>query len=349
MLVITFLVQHLDRFVLYSFTPMLFLPHVVLSAMMLRPLCSFILVTLSNLLYGSCLYVASASDGGVVDGLGRDAVVQMVGISALSFVIWYLTFRLARVINARDSRLSESRKDVQATFEISRSQMYHTAHQMKSPVVAIQAMLELYKFENVEGIDSEISNILNRIDVRCDYLLDSVSDMLFLAKVRAGDSVNWNVESIYLDCAVRRIIERHLDLLKKRSIQVVATTDSFQIMGDHDALDRMLDNLILNAINYSYAGGKVHIVGKETQNGYRLDVQDSGIGIRSTQLEEIFEPHYRTIEAKSHCNVSTGMGLPIVRAVAMFFGLTLSVRSRSGKGSCFSLDFPLATRLDGGE
>jgi two-component system phosphate regulon sensor histidine kinase PhoR len=341
MLIITFLLNSMDAFVFFAFTPMLFIPHIILSSIMLRPICSVALVVLSNLLYGGCLYnktVVPLNES----GLGVNLSVQLAGTTALSFAIWYLTCRLAGVMTARDIRLSESHKEVQASYETSRSQMYHTAHQMKSPVVAIQSLLELYRFENEEALPLEVADILNRIEVRCDHLLEAVSEMLFLAKVKAGETVNWNVETVNLDCLVRSIIGAWMEKLEARSIRVIVSIDPYSFVGDRDALEKMVGNLVANAVNYSLPGGKIHITGRATDLRYRLDVEDSGIGIKADQLEQIFEPHYRTISAKRHQNVSTGLGLPIVRAAARLFGLSLSVRSKVGKGSCFTLSFPAA-------
>ncbi len=149
MVVIAILIFNVESAETVSFIPLLFLPHIVLSGVMLGRGRSFVLVVIAGGLYGGCLLV---QDTGEMNLMGFGGI-QIVGATALFVTIWYMVSHLAVQIYARDTRLSESHKQVRMTYETSRSQMYHTAHQMKSPIVAIQSILELYKFENEGSVE----------------------------------------------------------------------------------------------------------------------------------------------------------------------------------------------------
>ncbi len=175
-------------------------------------------------------------------------------------------------------------------------------------------------------------------------LLTSVSEMLLLAKLKSGESDSWHFDQLPIDTLLKSVVEQYKHEIEDKRLDLVVTTEPFTYLGDHDSMEKMFDNLISNAVHYTTNGGTVEVTGKRWGEGYRVSVRDNGIGIKADQIKSIFDPHFRTIEAKRHCNLSTGLGLAIVKEAAAFHDVGLTVESEEGVGSCFFLTFPLERR-----
>ena len=103
----------------------------------------------------------------------------------------------------------------------------------------------------------------------------------------------------------------------------------------------MIDNVLSNAVAYSCDGQKVSVSCQPKPSGGAIvTVEDSGIGIPTAKLPQIFDDYYRTAEAVKHNKASTGLGLAIVRQVATAGKVAVRVESAPQQGTQFTLDFP---------
>ena len=113
------------------------------------------------------------------------------------------------------------------------------------------------------------------------------------------------------------------------------------VEGDHRQLTSAVYNLLDNAVKYSPAGSTVTVTTVlDADGGVRVDVADQGVGIPSRDLDRVFERFYRVDRARSRDTGGTGLGLAIVRHVVANHGGDVTVRSREGEGSTFSLHLP---------
>lgn len=115
------------------------------------------------------------------------------------------------------------------------------------------------------------------------------------------------------------------------------------VAGDRRQITSALGNLIDNAVKYSPDGATVTVSARVNPSGLALSVADTGDGIPSRDLDRVFERFYRVDRARSRETGGTGLGLAIVRHVAHNHGGEVSVRSKEGQGSEFTLVLPLGT------
>jgi signal transduction histidine kinase len=112
------------------------------------------------------------------------------------------------------------------------------------------------------------------------------------------------------------------------------------LVGIEDALERVMMNLVSNAVKYTPAGGSVAVRAWSEDNQIRIEVSDTGIGIPEDALPRIFSEFYRAKNAKAMEMEGTGLGLAIAKDVVEQHGVRISVRSQEGEGTTFSVTFP---------
>jgi two-component system phosphate regulon sensor histidine kinase PhoR len=119
-------------------------------------------------------------------------------------------------------------------------------------------------------------------------------------------------------------------------------SEAVQVMADEESLEQILDNLIDNAVKYTNSGGTVCVRWKMEGDRCRIEVEDTGIGIPQAHLARIFERFYRVDRARSRELGGTGLGLSIVKHLVQILGGTVSVTSRLGKGTTFTVELKAA-------
>ena len=114
------------------------------------------------------------------------------------------------------------------------------------------------------------------------------------------------------------------------------------MLGETEAIDQLLTNLVDNAIKYTGAGGKVTVHLRRVGQMASIEVEDTGIGISRGETTRIFERFYRIDRARSRDVGGTGLGLAIVKHIALAHNGNVSVDSLLDKGSTFTVQLPLA-------
>jgi signal transduction histidine kinase len=113
------------------------------------------------------------------------------------------------------------------------------------------------------------------------------------------------------------------------------------VRGDRARLSQLADNLVSNAIKFTPSGGLVEVSAGSRDGHATLAVRDSGPGMSPEELEQLFQRFYRTSRAAAQQMPGTGLGLAISRAIAEAHGGTITVASREGQGTTFTLELPL--------
>lgn len=123
-------------------------------------------------------------------------------------------------------------------------------------------------------------------------------------------------------------------------IELDTGKDLNMINSDKDLFKQVLINLIENAIKYNNPRGKIRIIIWNYEEGIKLIVEDSGIGIPEEDLLRIFERFYRVDKSRSNTREGTGLGLSIVKHIVLYFGGSIGVESKIGKGTKFIVILP---------
>ena len=210
------------------------------------------------------------------------------------------------------------------------------AHDLKSPLARIRGMAETTL--TGEQFDNQYQLLAGSTIEECDRLLHLINTMLDLSETEAGLSPG--MEPLNLTALVKEACELYQPLAGDTNIQLVCEyQEDIVIDGNKPFLQRLVGNLLDNAIKYTSSGGKVTIRQLKSGNNVLIKVADTGLGIKETDLAKIFERFYRCDLSRS--KPGSGLGLSLAAAIAKAHLGSITVTSTPQEGSLFTVKLPL--------
>ena len=225
--------------------------------------------------------------------------------------------------------------------EVRRDFAANVSHELRTPVGALALLAEALTGETDPGV---VSRLAERMTAEADRATRMIEDLLDLSRIEADGAVSQG--QVNVAAVVSAAAERVRSLARQRDVKLVTSHDAVvdtTVVGDEAQLVSAVANLIDNAVKYSDSGSSVKVRARLTGDIVEITVRDRGIGIPQKDLERIFERFYRVDRARSRETGGTGLGLSIVRHVITNHGGEVSVESREGEGSTFTLRFPVTT------
>ncbi len=214
-----------------------------------------------------------------------------------------------------------------------RDLMANVSHDLRTPLTMLKAYAEMIR--DLSGDNPEKRNAhLQIIIEETDRLTALVNDILDLSKFENG---SLKLEQRSIDAAewLGDIIGRYKGVSEKMGYHIHFTPDEpVQIFCDPARLERVVCNLINNAVNYTGEDKNVFVTQINTPTGVRIEVRDTGEGIEEDKICRIFDKYYRSENHKREV-VGTGLGLSIVKAILKLHGFDFGVQSKIGEGSVF--------------
>jgi signal transduction histidine kinase/CheY-like chemotaxis protein len=263
--------------------------------------------------------------------------------------------RILSEIDARDDVLSRSIDALRAaraaaeTANLAKSQFLATmSHELRTPLNAVIGYAELLEEDlSAAGLTDQARDA-TRVRSAANALLGLISDVLDLAKIEAGKT-ELIVDTVHLGLLLQEVsdIAKPLAANKNNRLSITAKSDLGLIKNDGGKLRQCLLNLVSNACKFCEDGEIAVIVSRVEIDGelcVRFDVSDTGIGLNPQQAEKIFQPFTQADATTTRRFGGTGLGLAITRHLAELMGGDVTVSSRAGEGSTFTLT--VAAALD---
>jgi two-component system, OmpR family, sensor histidine kinase SenX3 len=235
--------------------------------------------------------------------------------------------------------LAEDQTESRRVEEVRRDFVANISHELKTPVGALALLAET--MEEAAEDPEAVRRFAGRMRQEASRLTYLVQDLITLSRIQAAEPVP-DPNPVELAAVVAEVLDRCRMKAGARGIELEWTCDEgLAVLGDEDLLVTALRNLLENAVAYSPE--KTRVVVSATRDGAstaQISVADQGIGIPERDLERIFERFYRVDPARSRATGGTGLGLAIVKHVVAAHGGKVTVWSKEGVGSTFTLRLP---------
>jgi signal transduction histidine kinase len=213
-------------------------------------------------------------------------------------------------------------------------------HEVKSPVSTAQSAVETARELGGDELPDVVDDLLRRALGRLEQASAMVRNLADLT--RSGLLAQADRGPVDLNALVGRAADEFGDLAARdgQSIVVAVPEAPLVIESSGPMLEKVVVNLLSNAVRYNRAGGTVRVTLAEAGDTVTLAVADEGIGIAAEDRQRIFDEFYRAPAAQARSDQGTGLGLPIVRRFVTDLGGAVTVDSRTGEGSVFTVTLP---------
>ena len=228
--------------------------------------------------------------------------------------------------------------EIRRTEKMRKDFVANVSHEFKTPLTSIRGYAETLLTAE-PGKPAVRREFLAAIERNATFLQTLVDDLLVLASLESElpiEKERFNVRE-----AIEQEIQLKQPLLSAKDLRVRLDCQSEEIEADRNRLMRALSNILDNAIHYNREGGEIRIVTSRASQRLRIDVEDTGEGIPQGDLGRIFERFYRVDKSRMRNSGGSGLGLSIAKHAIESQGGSLSVSSRLGAGSTFTIFLPL--------
>lgn len=237
-----------------------------------------------------------------------------------------------------DKVFRDSAKALAESEQSKREMMAMITHDLRSPLAAVQAVLEMLGMGVYGEQTSDAVEHLSMAEANCNRVLRLINDLLDIEKMRAG-KLQMEIEPIALTEIAKRSVEAVTTLAEQKNVRInVDVPDELAVEADVGRLVQVLINLLTNALKYSPAKGLIKLQGIALDaQTIRVNVIDSGCGIAPEYHESIFEKFEQAALSSTEFGQSkgTGLGLAISKAIVEQHGGKIGVESDLGQGSTF--------------
>lgn len=220
------------------------------------------------------------------------------------------------------------------------------SHELRTPLNAVIGFAQLLRLDEHTPLGEDHLRKVRLIERAGGHLLGVIGDVLDLSRIEAGD-LPMSLDVLELEPVLHDALSMVGEAAKRSDIQLIApqTPLMVSVKADRLRLRQVLVNLLINAIKYNHKGGSVRVRVWEDGDQVHCAVTDSGCGMTPEQLAHLFEPFNR-LGAEQSGIEGTGIGLVIVKRLLGLMDGELSVESRRGVGSVFTLSLPRADHVD---
>jgi signal transduction histidine kinase len=251
-------------------------------------------------------FLAGAAAVAVPSRMGADQVILVVLALAGAVLATALAVRLAMEERAR-SEIEEARRQLVAA----------ASHDLRTPLASLRLLVESIDDGIVEGETRD--RYLREIRTHVGVLSDLVDDLFELSRIEAGD-ISWTMRQVELGDLIGDTVAAMRAPAQERGVHIAAELPDGAVLAEANAekVQRVLFNLIQNAIRHTPADGSVTVRARREGGGVEVEVADDGEGIPSGDDERVFEAFYRGDAARGE--EGAGLGLAISRAIVEAHG-----------------------------
>lgn len=228
-------------------------------------------------------------------------------------------------------------ESVESNQELERRLTTDVAHELRTPLMAIQSTVEAI----MDGVFEADEERLNTIDAEVQRLSRLVDAILKLSRLESR-STPMNEEVVDVGDLIRPLVMSHEAFVNDAGLMLEYDAEPGVIVyGDRDMLRQATANLISNAVRYTPAPGKITVSVKRGDVMAAIAVRDTGIGLSPEERRMVFKRFWRAEESRQRQSGGLGVGLAVVKEIVDRHGGWVQVEGKKGEGACFTIHVPL--------
>jgi signal transduction histidine kinase len=216
------------------------------------------------------------------------------------------------------------------------------AHDLRNPIGAIKGYAELLLYLQQDNISYDISNILSIINRTSENTLKLLDELLDVSQIESGILTLKKEKNDFINF-IEKILQVNIIIAHQKEITIgfISNIKQLEIDFDHLKMEQVLNNLISNAIKFSYSQTEITIRLTKQSDNILIEVEDQGQGVPKEEVNLLFKPLSKLSVRSTANEKSTGLGLSIAKSIVEGHGGEIGVKTDVGKGSIFYFTLPL--------
>jgi signal transduction histidine kinase len=253
--------------------------------------------------------------------------------------------RLEALFGDLAARIESQMQALKSIDVMRRDQLANVSHDLRTPLTTLLAHLETLQMPQSDLTPAERTEYLEVATRQSRRIGQLIEQLLEAAKLEAGQ-VYVNAEPFPIGELLHDVVQKFALAARDRGValEVDAVADATMVNGDIALLERVLDNLIDNALRHTPAGGRVTVRSEPQGQQVRIAVTDTGSGLTREEAKLAFDRFYRGDPSRSTNSGQSGLGLAIVKSILELHNSSIAIKSQPGHGASFYFDLPVITQ-----
>ena len=283
----------------------------------------------------------SEADGELVSILANQ-MSQAIENSLLYEQLWKSHRELEMKVKERTLELAKANEELKRMNKMKSDFVSNVSHELRTPLTSIKGYASILSDGKLGAMNEDQKQRLLRINEQTNTLTQLVNDLLDISRIESG-----KVTMEFKPVTAQLLLENPIDLLqpqireKKIALHVESEEKPIEIRVDREKMERVLLNLLGNAVKFTPPGGRVTVQISNRKELVQFDVTDTGIGIDAKDIQRLFEEFFRSENAIRQNIKGTGLGLSLAKRIIEAHEGKIWVKSKVGQGSTFSFSLPL--------
>ncbi|MFO8053284.1 MAG: HAMP domain-containing sensor histidine kinase [Candidatus Omnitrophota bacterium] len=250
--------------------------------------------------------------------------------------IYQIKESLENKIKNRTKELAKSLKAVETISKTKSDFISNVSHELRTPLTSVKGFSSLLAEERFGKLPQEAKKRLEKVVENVDKLMDIVNTLLDISRIESG-KIEINITSYDIVPLIKNISDFFEPQSRQKNIDIkIDTPKHLVVYMDKNLIERVLTNLVNNAIKFTPEGGQIKISCKDTGQKALVSIADTGFGISRENLEKIFQEFYRVKDIEKKSIKGSGLGLSLVKKIIDSHKQKIWVESEVDKGTTFS-------------
>ena len=211
-------------------------------------------------------------------------------------------------------------------------------HELRSSLTTIQGCFDLLSTGSFAALNADGEKFVKLAERNSSVMMLLINDLLDIEKIKSG-LMSLNTEDVAVNDLLAEVKESTATWISQHGMELSVEESDYVVHADAERINRVLYNLVSNAVRYSRAGDKITISAQRHSNDVEIRVADQGSGIPQDKLETIFD-RFQQIKGDEKGGSGSGLGLSICRSIVQLHNGKIWVTSEVDKGSTFHFTLP---------